>query len=73
LCQIHAEDVLGLSDEFQGQGEMSKVNVTRDNKLHFSALLVARVQFAFSKTSSASSLLLFLSNFTYFIDNTQSI
>jgi len=36
LFQIHTEDVLGLcTDEFEGQGQTSKVKVTRDKKRHF--------------------------------------
>jgi len=39
-----------------GQVLKVKVKVTRDNKWHFSALLVACVQFMFGKTPLASSL-----------------
>ena len=43
------------SDKFEGQGQRSKVKVTRDKKQHFSALLAACVRFMFGKTSLASS------------------
>jgi len=39
LRQIHTEDVLfPRLDEFEGQGQRSKVKVTMDKKRHFSAL-----------------------------------
>jgi len=43
-------------DEFEGQGERSKIKVTRDKKRHFSAPLVGCVRFMFGKTSLASSI-----------------
>ena len=43
------------SDEFEGQGQRSKANVTRDKKLHISALSAACVQFMFGKISLACS------------------
>jgi len=41
--------------EFECQGQISKVKVTRDKKQHFSALSAACVRFMFGKTSLASS------------------
>ena len=43
------------SDDFECQGQRSKVKVTRDKKQHFSALSVACVWIMFGKTSLASS------------------
>ena len=43
------------SEEFECQGQRSKVKVTRDKKRHFSALSAACVQFVFGKIFSPSS------------------
>ena len=43
------------SDEFEGQGQKSKVKVTRDKKGHFSALSASCVWLMFGKTSSATT------------------
>ena len=43
------------SGEFEGQGQRSKVKVTRDKNGIFSAISAACVQFMFGKTSLASS------------------
>jgi len=56
LCHIHIEDVFGPSLGRVWRSR-SKVKVTRDQKRHFSALLVACVRFMFGKTSLASSCL----------------
>jgi len=42
------------ADEFEGQGQRSKVKVTRDKKRHFLAISVACVWFVFGKTSVVS-------------------
>jgi len=44
-------------DDFEDQGQKSKVKVTMGKKLHFLAFLPAYVRFMFGKTSLSSSLL----------------
>jgi len=48
------------SDEFEGQGQRSKVKVTRDKKTVLSVLSAACVRFMSGKTSLASSFLFIL-------------
>ena len=48
------------SDEFEGQGQRSKVKVTRDKNGIFAALSAACVWSAFGKTSLASDFVFFM-------------
>ena len=52
LCQIHTEDVFGPT---LGRVWRSKVKVTRDKKMKFSAFLAACMQCMFGETSLTSS------------------